>query len=118
MSYEACQRIVERYVEAFEKADEAIIREIYAEDAVVEDPVGSDVKNGIEEIVEFYRQGFASGAKLKLTQPVRVAGNSIAFAFDVVLNDMTISPIDVFEMNADGKIQSMKAYWGPENIKS
>lgn len=118
MSYEAFKGIVDRYVEAFDKGDETIIRDIYADDAVLEDPVGSDVKQGIEAIVEFYRQGFASGAKLKLTQPVRVAGNTVAFAFDVVLDDMTISPIDVFEINGDGKIQSMKAYWGPENIQS
>jgi steroid Delta-isomerase len=56
------------------------------------------------------------GMKLKLTGKPRCAGNSVAFSFDAVLKKMTISPIDVFDLNADGKIQRMRAYWGPENV--
>jgi hypothetical protein len=37
-------------------------------------------------------------------------------SFDGVMKNMTISPIDVFELNADGKVQHMRAYWGPENV--
>lgn len=116
MSVERMQAIVNRYIEAFDKADINLIREIYADDATVEDPVGSQVHSGIEAIVAFYQQALASGAKLSLSQPIRVAGNSVAFAFDVNMPGMTISPIDVFEVNADGKVQSMKAYWGDANI--
>lgn len=115
-NYAIYKQLVDKYVEAFDKADMNIIREIYADDATVEDPVGSDVIQGIEAICEFYTKGFSYGAKLNLTQPVRVAGNSVAFAFEVKMGDMCISPIDVFEVNADGKIQSMRAYWGPENM--
>ena len=45
------QEVVQTYVEAFEKADPNIIRELYAADATVEDPVGSPARHGIEEIV-------------------------------------------------------------------
>ena len=31
---------------------------------------------------------------------------------------MVIDIVDVFEFNDDGKIASMKAYWGPENMAS
>jgi steroid delta-isomerase len=31
---------------------------------------------------------------------------------------MVIDVIDVFEFDADGKVASMKAYWGPENIQT
>ena len=118
MTYEMYQSVVNRYVEAFENADMDIIRAIFADDAVVEDPVGTEPREGIGAIVEFYQQGFAAGAKLVLTQPVRVAGSSVAFAFDVVMGDMKISPIDVFDFNAEGKIRHMRAYWGPENMVS
>ncbi len=37
---------VHKYVEAFEKSDMDIIREIYADDAIVEDPVGTDLHVG------------------------------------------------------------------------
>ncbi len=30
---------------------------------------------------------------------------------------MTIEVVDVFEFDDDGKVVSMKAYWGPENTK-
>lgn len=116
MSTEKFQNIVDGYVEAFEKADLEIIRNMFAEDATVEDPVGTEAKVGIDAIVEFYTKAFEMGAKLSLTQPIRVAGNSVAFAFDVTMGDMKISPIDVFELNAEGKVQTMRAYWGPENM--
>lgn len=109
-------KAVQIYVEAFEKADLDIIRNLFAEDAIQEDPVGSPPRHGIEEILQFYKAGFAAGMKLKLTGKPRCAGNSVAFSFDGVMKRMTVSPIDVFDFNADGKIQHMKSYWGPENV--
>ena len=110
------QKAVQMYVEAFEKADLDCIRQLYAEDAIIEDPVGSPPRHGMEEIIEFYKPGFAMGMKLKLTGKPRCAGNSVAFSFDGVMKKMTVSPIDVFELNADGKIQHMRSYWGPDNV--
>lgn len=116
MSTEKFQKIVDGYVEAFENADLEIIRNMFADNATVEDPVGTEAKVGKEAILAFYTQAFEAGAKLKRTEPIRVAGNSVAFSFDVLMGDMKISPIDVFELNADGQVQSMRAYWGPENM--
>lgn len=109
--------MAERYVEAFEKADIGIIREIYAPDATVEDPVGTDVHQGLEAICQFYENSLGAGAKLTLTGPARCAGNAMAFPFKVTLPGMEIEVIDVFEFNDDGKIVSMKAYWGPDNLR-
>ena len=111
------QAIVNRYIQAFEQSDINLIREIYAEDAIVEDPVGSAPIKGMDAILEFYQKGLASGVKLSLTQDIRVAGNSVAFAFEAKMPDLVINPIDVFEVNAQGKVQSMKAYWSESNIK-
>lgn len=108
--------MVERYVEAFEKSDLAIIREIYSTDARVEDPVGSEVKDGIEAVCEFYEGALNSGAKLELTGAPRCAGNSVAFPFRVVMPGMTVEIIDVFEFNHEGKVNNMRAYWGPDNM--
>lgn len=107
---------VKKYVQAFAEKNMDLIRELYADDAVVEDPVGTEPKRGIEAICAFYQTAFDSGVTLEVTEPERVAGNTIAFMFKVVMQGFSISPIDVFELNADGKIVSMKAYWGPENI--
>lgn len=106
---------VHKYVEAFEKQDIDIIRDIYADDAVVEDPVGTDPHRGMDAICEFYEKGLSAGAKLELTGNCRCAGYSVAFPFRVVLGEMKIEIIDVFTFNDDGKVVDMKAYWGPEN---
>ena len=79
-------------------------------------PGASPVRHGIEEIQELYKAGFAAGMKVTVTGKPRCAGNSVAFSFDAPMKGMTISPIDVFELNADGKVQHMRAYWGPGNV--
>ena len=109
-------KVVHQYVEAFDKADMDIIREIYAADAIVEDPVGTPVHRGIEAVCAFYEGALTSGAKLELTGPARCTGNAVAFPFQVKMPGAVIDIIDVFEFNEEGKISSMRAYWGPENM--
>lgn len=110
------QKAVAQYIEAFDKADLSIIENLFAENATVEDPVGTPQHVGIEAIKAFYKSAFDMGVKLELNGKPRCAGNSVAFSFDVVMTGMKISPIDVFELNADGKVQSMKAYWSADNM--
>ena len=114
---EAEQKIaaVNQYVEAFDKADINIIKALYADDATVEDPVGTDEHVGIEAIVAFYEGALTSGVKLTLSGNPRCAGNSVAFPFVVKAPGIAIEVIDVFEFNEAGKISAMRAYWGPEN---
>ena len=108
--------VVERYMDAFNNKDIGIIREMYAEDAVVEDPVGTDPYQGIEAILGFYQGAIDSGPTLSLNGQVRCAGNSAAFPFLVRMGEMTINIIDVFDFNDDGKVVRMRAYWGPDNM--
>ena len=110
--------IVHKYVEAFEKKDMDIIREIYADDAKVEDPVGTDLHVGIEAVCAFYEGALTSGAKLSLTGDPRCSGNAVAFPFQVIMPGVAIDIIDVFEFNDNGKVNSMKAYWSEDNMKS
>lgn len=106
--------VVHRYVEAFATGDMDIIREIYAEDAVVEDPVGTDPHVGIAAVCAFYEGALASGARLVLTGPPRCAGDAVAFPFQAQMGELAIDIIDVFEFNAAGKVRSMRAYWSME----
>jgi len=108
--------VVEKYVQAFARNDMSLIEEIYADDATVEDPVGSDALRGKAAVVVFYQQAFNSGAKLELTGPARCAGNAVAFPFCVNVGTMKVDAIDVFEFNSAGKVVTMRAYWGPENV--
>ena len=110
--------VVQKYVEAFDKQDMALIREMYSQDARVEDPVGTEVRMGIDAICAFYEGGFSAGAKLVLSGDPRCSGNAVAFPFQVRMPGISIDVIDVFEFNDDGKVTSMKAYWSADNMKS
>ena len=109
-------KVVERYVEAFANSDMNIIRDMFAGNATVEDPVGSPIHEGMDAICAFYDGALSSGAKLALTGKPCCAGNAVAFSFQVTMPGMLIDIIDVFEFNEKGKVNSMKAYWGPESV--
>ncbi len=113
---------MQEYIDAFNRDDLAGLVNLYADDATVEDPVGSEPKTGRAEIEAFYKVAVASGARLKLSAPIRAShGNSAAMAFDVSLHyqgrDLVISAIDVMTFNDEGKYSSMKAYWGPGDMR-
>ncbi len=113
---------MQAYIDTFNRADAAGIADLYADDATVEDPVGSPLKTGKKEIAEFYKMAVATGAKLKLVAPIRAShGDSAAMAFEVELNmpeqgPMVIRVIDVMTFNEEGKFTSMRAFWGPSDM--
>jgi steroid delta-isomerase len=113
---------VHGYVDAFEAGSADAVLALYAEDATVEDPVGTPIKRGHAEIREFYATSMATGAKLALLGPPRCAGDYVAFPFTVTLEwggqTSVIEVIDTFRLNEEGKVTEMRAYWGPENMKS
>jgi steroid delta-isomerase len=123
MSKEAIMRqAMQAYIDTFNRSDAAGIADLYADDATVEDPVGSPLKTGKQAIADFYKMAVATGAKLALSAPIRAShGNSAAMAFDVKLNmpqgKAEIHVIDVMTFNDAGKFTSMKAYWGPGDME-
>ncbi len=115
-------KTVHSYIDAFSRADVEAIVALFAADACVEDPVGSEPKVGHEAIRAFYAGSVATGAKLTLQGPIRLAQSHAAFAFEVSLHfddrDMKIDVIDVFSFNEAGRVQAMTAYFGPTNMQS
>lgn len=113
------REVVERYVELVGSGAAVDIVALYAEDAVVEDPVGSEPRSGHAAIHDFYAtlQGLDQRTRL-LT--VRIAGGEAAFHFEVAtLADgltYTLSPVDVMTFDDDGRITSMRAYWADEDL--
>ena len=119
-SPEAMIAAVHAYVDGFERGDADALAALFADDATVEDPVGTPLKRGHDEIRSFYVASMATGAKLVLDGPVRVADGHAAFAFHVPLHfdgkHMEIHVIDTFAFNADGKVREMRAFFGPGNM--
>ena len=110
---------VNTYITAFENEDLDAIMGIYADDCSVEDPVGSPVKQGRAAVQEFYEGAIKMKVKLQLEGQIRIAGNEAAFAFsgEVDTGDgiMTFNPIDLMVFNDEGKVTSMRAFFGPTN---
>lgn len=120
-SEQTMKAAMQAYIDCFNRSDAAAIADLYSEDATVEDPVGSPVKQGKAEVAAFYKMAVATGAKLKLAAPIRAShGNSAAMAFDVQLNMPTgeaiIQVIDVMTFDEAGKFTSMRAFWGKSDM--
>lgn len=113
---------VHAYVDGFERSDPVAIAALFAENATVEDPVGTPQKRGVVEISEFYTGSMSTGAKLELLGDPRCAADYVAFPFAVKLEfggqKTVIEVIDTFRIDDNGKIIEMRAYWGPANMKS
>lgn len=113
---------VESYIKALCNHDLDVIRELYADDARLEDPVGSEPISGIDAIIGFYETAFSSGISARLDGAVRLTEDCAAFPFVVELNpgngEMQLDVIDVFTFNSDDKIVDMKAFWGAENTRT
>lgn len=119
-SPEQMEAAVHAYVDAFAKGDPELAVAIFAENATIEDPVGTPLKRGHDEIRAFYQASMATGARLVLDGPIRVAEGYAAFAFHVPLHldgkDMEIHVIDTFAFDAAGKVREMRAFFGPGNM--
>ena len=111
---------VNAYAAAFEAGSADQVAALYAQDATVEDPIGSPIHKGREAIRAFYTQSMQTGAKLKLEGPVRVVGDYAVFPFSVNLNyeggAKRIDVVDTFRFNEANEVTEMRAYWGPSNM--
>ena len=107
---------IESYTATFSKGDREGWLALWADDATMEDPVGTPVKHGKEAIAAFYDQstGAADAVELRLIGiTIPVAGQA-AFAFEVRPTiggqAMVMPAIDVMTFDDDGKITSQRAF--------
>ncbi|HYQ36367.1 MAG TPA: nuclear transport factor 2 family protein [Mycobacterium sp.] len=119
-SQEAITHTVNRYLEllATGKADDVLT--LYAADATIEDPIGSDVRRGHDAIHEFYA-GFQDAKKDTELAELRIAGSEAAFLWHLTLDAggsrTRISPISMMAFDEDAKITSMRAFWSPSDAR-
>lgn len=117
---ERIREVVDRYVALVATGTAAEIADLYADGATVEDPVGSDVLSGREAITAFYSGLEGLEQKTRLIA-LRIAGGAAAaFHFEVqTFADgvtYTLAPFDVMTFDDDGRITSMRAYWGDDDM--
>jgi steroid delta-isomerase len=110
---EDIRSVVERYLAGVSAGDADAIAALYAEDAIVEDPAGSDAHVGRAAIHAFYASVSAPGIETKLVGGVNVVDeHTAAFHFAVVIDGNTVvEPIDIMTFDDEARITSMRAYW-------
>lgn len=113
LTTEQIRETCETYVSLVGSDDVDAMAALFAEDARVEDPVGSDPHVGLDAIRAFYATLPAMGVSAVLTGPVRAVADAAtaAFPFEVHTGDMVMQVIDVMTFDADGRIATMTAYW-------
>jgi steroid Delta-isomerase len=119
-SKEAIAQTVSSYLEfvATGTADQVVT--LYAADATVEDPIGSDILQGHEAIRQFYAN-FQDAKKETELAELRVGSGEAAFLWHLTLDAgdsrTRITPISVMTFDEDAKITSMRAFWSPSDVR-
>lgn len=114
---EQIRATIETYTERFSASDKEGWLALFAPDATVEDPVGTDVRHGVGEIGEFWDFVRSMTPEITLTRtgPTRVAGHEAAFPMQMVsmMGDaaMALDIIDVMTFDDEARITSMRAFW-------
>ncbi len=109
---------LQAYVDAVSGDDVDKILELFADDAVVEDPVGTDAYVGKDALRAFYQGAVDAVELMELEGSVRVRDKwgAASMRANVKGVDMFTETLDVMEFNDDGLITKMTAYWGDSNI--
>lgn len=112
---------LQAYIDGFNAGDADAIMALFAETAVIEDPVGSPLKSRAE-FDAFIRQGVKFGARLSLAAPIRGShGNHAAMVFTVTFVQdgvrYTTNSTDVMTFDEAGKITRMDGFWGPSDVR-
>lgn len=93
------------------------ILSLYADNASLEDPVGSKPLIGKEELRKFYIKAEAVPTKVKRSGPIRVNGNTMTFSCHSILEEHGVELVtgiqDIIVLDQTGKIVSVRAIWGP-----
>jgi steroid Delta-isomerase len=119
---QAVRSTVERYWAAFSAGDRGAWLDCFADGATMEDPVGTPMRTGRDEIGAFYDESRAAadavelrggivnvcGAEAAFTMEVRPTLGGAAFVMDV---------IDVMSFDAEARITSMRAFWDPADMR-
>ena len=122
ISPDKISRAVRAYFLAIRAMDADAFANTFAEDGTTFDPVGTPGIRGRDAIREFLTSICRNFKSVGLTEEfVFVVGNGAAVKWSgkgtsTTGKEVKFEGIDVFEINADGKIQTVRAYWNPAEM--
>jgi steroid Delta-isomerase len=115
-SPEQVQTAVDAYVAAYAKNDRDAFLDAFADGGVIIDPVGTPPHAGREARGAFWDNVHQLTEKIVFdVKDVVVCGSEAAMVFRIHAGTgdagIVIDAVDIFEVDDDGKIASMRAYW-------
>jgi steroid Delta-isomerase len=118
---EELQALVARYAEIASSRDVDAYVALFTDDAVQTDPVGRPPNVGKEAIAAFRQSALdACEAMTFSATDVHPAGDQVAFHFAVEVSlgtgTMSIEGIEVFTVTDDGRLRTVDAYWGDDDV--
>ena len=115
-SPEQVQAAVESYVAAYQTNDRDAFLDVFATDGVIVDPVGTPPHAGREARGAFWDTVHQLTERMTFdVKDVVVCGSEAAMVFGIHASTgdagIVLDAVDIFEVDDDGKIASMRAYW-------
>jgi steroid Delta-isomerase len=124
VSDDAIIRTIERYQSTFSAEDRDGWLALFADDAVLEDPVGSPRHEGAAALAGFWDTVHARTERgtVRMTQGPAVCGLEAAWAFelDVTLMGGRRSLVEIIDhgtFTEDGRIRSIRAFWSASTAR-
>lgn len=104
--------VAQQYVDAVNNADAAALLALFAEDATLTHPVGTDQGHG--EIADFHTDVIFEG-QVRMTIVRNIEQGNIEVAqlegSSPLNEDTTIHTVDIFTLNDDGLVQALDIYY-------
>jgi steroid Delta-isomerase len=122
VSPDRVSRVVRAYFLAIRAMDAEAFANTFAEDGTTRDPVDAPPITGRESIRGFLQSICENFKSVSLEEDsIFVSGNGAAVKWSGKGTsnsgrEVKFEGIDVFEVNADGKIQNVWAYWNPAEM--
>jgi steroid Delta-isomerase len=122
MEPDKISRAVRAYFLAIRAMNAEAFANTFAENGSTFDPEGSPPITGREALREFFQSICKNFKSVALTEDsVFVAGNGAAVKWtghgtSMSGREVNFEGIDVFEIDEDGKIQTIHAYWNPAEM--
>lgn len=122
ISSDRVSRAVRAYFLAIRATDAEAFANTFAEDGTTCDPFGAPPISGRDGIREFFQSICKNFKSVSLDEEsIFVAGSGAAVKWigkgaSISGKDVKFEGIDVFEVNSEGKIQNVWAYWNPAEM--
>ena len=122
VSAEQVTAAVNGYLDSWRNGDAQARVALFADNAVIEDPVGAAAVEGKAALLEFWQRAAVVPTVFEPTlERLVVCGNEalVAFSLRVSVTGMpgcTIQILENFKLDKQGKIRSLRAFWDENSV--